>query len=71
MSGPPSVASATPQEQLRSYLDRLMRMIPGEVIGLYLVGSGFIPLGYKVIAKRKLSANSITFLTPNIFRASF
>jgi hypothetical protein len=25
------------------YLDRLLKMIPGEVIGLYLVGSGFIP----------------------------
>ncbi len=26
-----------------SYLDRLMRMIPGEVVALYLVGSGLIP----------------------------
>jgi len=26
-----------------SYLDRLLKMIPGEVISLYVVGSGFIP----------------------------
>lgn len=25
------------------YLDRLMKMIPGEAVGLYLVGIGFIP----------------------------
>lgn len=27
----------------KQYLDRLMKMIPGEVVGLYLVGSGFVP----------------------------
>jgi hypothetical protein len=27
----------------KGYLDRLMKMVPGEVVGLYLVGSGFIP----------------------------
>jgi hypothetical protein len=30
-------------EDFKGYLDRLMKMIPGEAIGLYLVGSGFIP----------------------------
>lgn len=25
------------------YIERLIKLIPGEVIGLYLVGSGFIP----------------------------
>jgi hypothetical protein len=30
-------------EGFRQYLDRLMKMIPGEVVGLYLIGSGFIP----------------------------
>jgi hypothetical protein len=29
--------------QFKFYLDRLLKMIPGEVVGLYLVGSGFIP----------------------------
>jgi hypothetical protein len=38
-----SVAAAEPGAQLRSYLDRLMKMIPGEVVALYLVGSGVIP----------------------------
>src|SRR5947207_2701854 len=28
----------------QSYLDRLIKMIPAEVIGLYLVGSGIIPV---------------------------
>ena len=27
----------------KDYLERLMRMIPGEVVGLYLIGNGFIP----------------------------
>ena len=30
----------------QSYLDRLIKMIPAEVIGLYLVGSGIIPISY-------------------------
>jgi hypothetical protein len=38
-----AAATPTAQEQFRSYLDRLMRMIPGEVVGLYLVGRGMIP----------------------------
>ena len=29
--------------EFKFYLDRLMRMVPAEVVGLYLVGSGFIP----------------------------
>ncbi len=33
---------------LQDYLDRLMKMIPGEVVGLYLVGSGIIPAGQSV-----------------------
>lgn len=36
-------SSPEPQE-FKLYLDRLTTMIPGEVIGLYLVGNGFIPL---------------------------
>ncbi|KPL03179.1 MAG: hypothetical protein AMJ90_03885 [candidate division Zixibacteria bacterium SM23_73_2] len=30
------------QEDFKFYLDRLLKMIPAEVIGFYLVGSGFI-----------------------------
>lgn len=30
-------------EDFKDYLERLMKMIPGEVVGLYLIGSGFIP----------------------------
>jgi hypothetical protein len=36
-------AAGGPTEGFREYLDRLMKMIPGEVVGLYLIGSGFIP----------------------------
>ncbi len=36
-------AAAEAQPDLGSYLDRLMKMVPAEVIGLYLVGSGVIP----------------------------
>jgi hypothetical protein len=32
----------------QSYLDRLMKMIPAEVIGLYLVGNGIIPADQKI-----------------------
>src|SRR5207247_1937041 len=30
-------------DEFKAYLDRLLKMIPAEVIGLYLVGSGVIP----------------------------
>lgn len=33
------------QDDFQAYLDRLMRMIPGDVVGFYLLGSGFIPTG--------------------------
>jgi hypothetical protein len=33
----------TPDEGFRFYLDRLLKMIPAEVVSLYLVGSGLIP----------------------------
>ena len=36
---------AAEQTDFGSYLDRLMKMVPTEVIGLYLVGSGLIPSG--------------------------
>ncbi len=45
-------ASALPREpgtDFQGYLDRLMKMIPGEVIGLYLVGSGFIPSNQSLV----------------------
>ncbi len=29
----------------KDYLERLIKMIPGEVVGLYLIGSGLIPVG--------------------------
>lgn len=36
--------SATDQS-IRDYFERLIKMIPGEVVGLYIVGSGLIPTG--------------------------
>ena len=41
-TGVAAVALA-PEEGFKFYLDRLLKMIPAEVIGLYLVGSGLIP----------------------------
>ncbi len=35
--------SAASGEEFKGYLDRLMKMIPAEVVGLYLVGNGFVP----------------------------
>jgi hypothetical protein len=35
-------------EEFNSYLDRLMKMIPAEVIALYLVGAGMIPEGQSI-----------------------
>jgi hypothetical protein len=42
-------AAAAPQTDFSSYLDRLMKMVPTEVIGLYLVGSGIIPHDQPVV----------------------
>ena len=33
---------------LQSYLDRLLKLIPAEVVGLYLVGVGAIPAGQNI-----------------------
>jgi hypothetical protein len=35
-------------EEFKSYLERLVKMIPAEVVGLYLIGSGIIPEGQRV-----------------------
>jgi len=35
-------------ENVNFYLDRLLKMIPAEVVSLYLVGSGFIPEGQTI-----------------------
>ena len=45
------VAAAQPaaSEGFKEYLDRLMRMIPAEVVGLYLIGSGLIPIGHRLV----------------------
>jgi hypothetical protein len=40
-------AGAPPAEEFQSYLDRLLRMIPTEVVALYLVGIGIIPPGQR------------------------
>ncbi|MFC1716969.1 hypothetical protein ACFL6S_25095 [Candidatus Poribacteria bacterium] len=36
-------------EGVKDYLERLMKMIPGEVVGLYLIGSSPIPEGQRVV----------------------
>jgi hypothetical protein len=36
-------AAVSQVESFNSYLDRLLKMIPAEVVSLYLVGSGLVP----------------------------
>lgn len=33
---------------LKDYLERLLKLIPGEVVGIYLIGVGLIPTTYKI-----------------------
>ena len=44
-------ATAAPmaQQDFKYYLERLLKMIPGEVIGLYLIGQGLIPTDQGVV----------------------
>lgn len=46
----PLVAAAAPASGngLQEYLDRLIKLIPGEIIGFYLLGKGIIPQGQNV-----------------------
>jgi hypothetical protein len=45
-----SVAAGEQQnEELKGYLDRLLKLIPAEGLGAYLVGSGFIPRDQPVV----------------------
>ena len=39
----PVRSQAAANDGFKSYLDRLIKMIPAEVVGLYLVGIGLIP----------------------------
>lgn len=39
----------TTEEGFRFYLDRLLKMIPAEVVSLYWVGSGFIPADQPIV----------------------
>jgi hypothetical protein len=41
--GAEAIGVGAGQNPLDSYLDRLVKMVPGEAVGLYLVGSGIIP----------------------------
>lgn len=45
-----AAAPPPPADQdFKFYLERLLKMIPGEVIGLYLIGQGLIPAGQAVV----------------------
>lgn len=49
IAGAGGVPPREPGADFQGYLDRLMKMIPGEAIGLYLVGSGFIPAAQSLV----------------------
>ena len=44
----PTAVSRESGEEFKGYLERLVKMIPAEVVGLYLIGSGIIPEGQRV-----------------------
>lgn len=43
------VAPAPGGEEFKLYLGRLLKMIPAEVVSLYLVGAGFIPANQGIV----------------------
>jgi len=48
---PPAAAAAAPgapPNAVQGYMDRLIKLIPAEVVGIYLVGTGVIPKGEDV-----------------------
>lgn len=53
-AAPPSArglpAPPSPSTPFQEYMVRLVKLIPGEVVGLYLVGLGVIPSDTKVVA---------------------
>jgi hypothetical protein len=34
-----------PGDAFKEYLERLLRMLPAEIVGLYMIGTGFLPEG--------------------------
>jgi hypothetical protein len=42
-------AAPPAQQDFKYYLERLLKMIPGEVIGLYLIGQGLIPADQGIV----------------------
>lgn len=38
-----------PNQGFKEYLGRLLKMIPGEIVGLYMIGKGFIPAEQKTV----------------------
>jgi hypothetical protein len=45
---PTEAAAIGADDPLKSYMERLIKLIPGEVVGLYLVGAGVIPSGNRI-----------------------
>lgn len=43
MAAPFRIPKPSGTDAFKEYLERLLKLIPGEVVGLYMVGSGFIP----------------------------
>jgi hypothetical protein len=39
----PDVGTLSGGEEFKHYLERLLKMIPGEIVGVYMIGSGFLP----------------------------
>ena len=48
-AGAPSASAGAESVDLKGYLDRMMKLVPSEVIGLYLVGGGFIPANQSLV----------------------
>ncbi|WP_213979235.1 hypothetical protein [Sphingomonas sp. dw_22] len=41
---------ATVNEEFKDYLGRLLKMIPAEVVGVYMIGAGIIPQTERVVS---------------------
>jgi hypothetical protein len=68
-AGTLEVAEA-PGDEFKGYLDRLLKLIPAEVVGLYLVGNGFIPVGERMGLAIWAAVCLIAVITVRVFATS-
>jgi len=55
------------EEQFKDYLGRLLKMIPAEIVGLYLVGAGVIPNDERQVSALWAAACLVLVLVVRIY----